>query len=93
MMSAQGILIEVVESDGARPSTNETSTDGGTGANAHEQLYLVTMNGQRQVMNEDQIRQLVTDIHQNQMYQTYQQPHYQYQHYQPPSQDNSHPTS
>lgn len=75
MMSAQGILIEVIENDGinhvnengANISMNENSTE------IPEQLYLVTINGQRQVMTEDQIRRLVADIHQQQLYQTYQQ--------------------
>ena len=67
MMSARGILIEIMDdvdpanytSDGVNGSTNA----------APETLYMVTMNGQQFVMNEEQVRQLVTEVYQQQTYQ------------------------
>jgi hypothetical protein len=73
MMSAQGILIEVLDTE---QTTNVNGADASINANSgedQEQLYLITMNGQRQVMTEDQVRQLMIEVHQQQMYQSYQQ--------------------
>ena len=75
MMSAQGIMIEVIDNE-TISNINENGLNVSMNENSHEpqeQLYLVTINGQRQVMTEDQIRQLVTDVHQQQLYQNFQQ--------------------
>lgn len=69
MMSAQGILIEIMDND-------ETSNTGVNGAHqsrnsvdAQEALYMVTINGQRYIMNEAQVTQLVTEVHQHEAHQ------------------------
>ncbi|UJR33229.1 hypothetical protein I4U23_020684 [Adineta vaga] len=76
MMSAQGILIEAMDdidpssfsADGVNGTSDTNGTDG-TNGNAQEAYYMVTMNGQRFVMNEAQVRQLVTEVYQQQAYQ------------------------
>lgn len=57
MMSAQGILIEIM--DDQEPHMNTTNGN-------HQSMYMVTINGQRLIMNESQVRQLVTEVHQRQ---------------------------
>jgi hypothetical protein len=110
MMAAQGILIEVIDEEeptnpagnGVNPSTNETTAPSAN-VDSQETLYLVTMNGQRYVMNKDQIMQFATEMYQQQIYHNHQQQHFQQQQYfqqqqlfrqqqqqqqqQPPSQD------
>jgi hypothetical protein len=66
MMSGQGILIEIIDT----PEMNDSNR---THANRHEQIYMVTMNGQRVIMNERQVKQLVVDAYQRQLYQSQQQ--------------------
>lgn len=86
MMTAHGIVVEVLDNDEA----NNANANGAT-SDAHEQLYLITMNGQRYVMNEEQIKQYIAQIQQQQ------QQHFHHQHfhqpqqyaYQQPSQDNT----
>jgi hypothetical protein len=86
MMAAQGILIEIIDNEqannltgnGVSSAMGDTGTNG-TYTNAQEQLYMITMNGQRYVMSEEQLRQYIAQIQQQQ-----QQPTYQ------PSQDNIH---
>jgi hypothetical protein len=70
MMSAQGILIEIMD-----------DTDGVNGAmnGAQESLYMVTANGQRYIMNEEQVRQLVTQVYQGQIHQENLQQQQQFQ--------------
>jgi hypothetical protein len=71
MMTARGILIEAMEdidlsnftADGVSGSTN------GANLGVLETLYLVTMNGQQYVMNEEQVTQLVSEVYQQQTYQ------------------------
>ncbi len=107
MMAAQGILIEVLDNEeannltanGVTSALGETSTNGGNW-NAQEQLYLITMNGQRYVMNEEQIRQYITQIQQQQnfhqqqhFHQQQQQQFHQQQNSYQPSQDNIFHTS
>ena len=77
MMSAQGIFIELLDNE-TNTDPNGNGTQSGTSENPAEvqpQLYLVTINGQRQVMNEDQVRQLIAEVQQQQQqaYQNYQQ--------------------
>jgi hypothetical protein len=108
MMAAQGILIEVIDREEANnlittgvhsPSLPNATPTNGVRFNTQEQLYLVTMNGQRFVMTEDHIRQIVTDIQQQQQQHFQQQQFYQQQQQQfhqqqytyqqpPPHQDN-----
>ncbi|CAF4184912.1 unnamed protein product, partial [Adineta steineri] len=76
MMAAQGILIEAIEHEEANnllangvtsPSqSNDTSTTGGLRFDGRENLYLVTMNGQRFIMTEEYIKQIVLEIQQQQ---------------------------
>lgn len=55
MMSSQGILIELVDNlHQATSPTNDQQT----------QLYMVTMNGQRLIMNQTQVTQLVNQVYQ-----------------------------
>jgi hypothetical protein len=67
MMAAQGILIEIMDD----ADLNNPTLDGinGTMNSVQESLYLVTVNGQRYIMAEGQVRQLVTEVHQRQAYQ------------------------
>ncbi|CAF0871748.1 unnamed protein product [Adineta steineri] len=80
MMTARGILIEVM--DDVDPT--QFSSDGANGApfDANEGIFMVSINGQRYVMNESQVRQLVTEVYQQQAYQETQQQQQQQQHYQ-----------
>ena len=66
MMSAQGILIEFI--DDADPQNQPHGVNGPMDG-PQDSLYVVTMNGQRYVMNEDQVRQFVTEVHQRQSFQ------------------------
>ena len=109
MMAAQGILIEVIDKEEANnlittgvhsPSLPNATPTNGVRFNTQEQLYLVTMNGQRFVMTEEHIRQIVTDTQQQQQQQQHfqqQQQHFyqqqfqqqqQYPYQQQPPQDN-----
>ncbi len=96
MMAAQGILIEILDNEeannltgnGVSSALGEPSTNG-TNSNAQEQLYLITMNGQRYVMNEEQITQYIAQIQQQQQHQHF----HQHQHTYQPSQDNTFHTS
>ena len=71
MMSAQGILIEIMDD----AQTNVFSRNGihnsmnGVNFGVQEPLYLVTMNGQRYIMNEREVRQLVIEVYQRENYQ------------------------
>jgi hypothetical protein len=105
-MAAQGILIEVIDREEANnlittgvhsPSLPNATPTNGVRFNTQEQLYLVTMNGQRFVMTEEHIRQIVTDIQQQQQQHFQQQQFYQQQQFHqqqytyqqpPPHQDN-----
>lgn len=83
-MSAPGILIEVIENEEAKngttngtdPSPNENSTNGAK-SDAQEAAYMVTINGQRYVMNEEQVTQYIGEVHRQQQQQ--QQQHFQQQ--------------
>jgi hypothetical protein len=111
MMAAQGILIEVLDNEEAKNLTNneansllnDISTNGAS-SEAQEKLYLVTINGQRYIMNEEQVTQYVAEVqrqhfhqqqqfhHQQQQQQQQFQQQYTYQQRQP-SQDNIFHTS
>lgn len=64
MMSAQGILIEAM--DDAEPNINASDGTNGSMNGAQQTLYMVTVNGQRLIMNEGQVKQLVTEVYQRQ---------------------------
>ena len=84
MMNAHGIVVELLDND----EGNNTTGNGVTS----EQLYLMTMNGQRYVMNEEQIRQYIAQIQQQQQQHVHHHQHYhqpQQHTYQPPSQENT----
>ncbi|CAF1933706.1 unnamed protein product [Rotaria magnacalcarata] len=97
MMSAQGILIELIDNEdaktlaanGVKLSTNETSNND-LNTEDQIQLFLITMNGQQYVMTEEQIKQFVVEVHQQQQQhfqqqqqQQQQQFHHQQQFHQP----------
>lgn len=65
MMSAQGILIEVMDDNDLSHQTPHGGMNGAMNA-TEESLYMVTINGQRYIMNEAQVRQLVTEVYQRQ---------------------------
>ncbi|CAF2146116.1 unnamed protein product [Rotaria magnacalcarata] len=72
MMSAQGILIEIMDDEEPK-NANSNEVNGSTSGTNHttkELLFMVTVNGQRYIMNEAQVIQLVTDVYQQQNYQT-----------------------
>jgi hypothetical protein len=73
MMFARGILIEFMDD----VDLNNPTLNGVNGA--HESLYRVTVNGQRYVMTEDQVRQFLTEVHQRQNYQENLQQQQQFQ--------------
>ena len=77
LMSARGILIEII--DEADPHNQPPHGVNGPMDDAQDSLYMVTVNGQRYVMSEDQVRQLVTEVHQRQSYQENLQQHQQQQ--------------
>ncbi|CAF4234969.1 unnamed protein product [Rotaria socialis] len=81
MMSAQGILIEIMDDEEAK-NANSNEANGPTHDTNHaakELLFMVTVNGQRYIMNEAQVIQLVTDVYQHQNYQVQLQQHQQQQ--------------
>ena len=84
MMAAHGIIVEIIENEQANnlagsgiSSAMDEPGANGTHTNPQEQLYQITINGQRYVMSEEQLRQYIAQI---------QQQHTTYQ----PSQDNIH---
>jgi len=95
MMAAQGILIELIDHEeaknllasGANSSLNDNQVNGANIDAIQGQLYLITMNGQRYIMNEEQIRHYANEFQQqqqhfqNQMYHHHQQQQQQ-QHFQ-----------
>ncbi|CAF3142087.1 unnamed protein product [Rotaria socialis] len=102
MMSAQGILIELIDNEdaktlaanGVKLSTNETSNND-LNTEDQIQLFLITMNGQKYVMTEEQIKQFVVEVHQQQQQhlqqqqQHFQQQQFHQQYAYPPQQQTS----
>lgn len=86
MMNAHGIVVEMIDNEEANNATGNGTTS--------EQLYMITMNGQRYVMNEEQIRQYIAQIQQQQQ-QSHVHHHHQHFHqpqqytYQQSSQENT----
>jgi hypothetical protein len=86
MMSAQGILIELLDNEEAKnltnnevnSSLNDTSTNGAS-SEAQEKLFLVTIHGQRYIMNEEQVTQYVAEVQRQQQLQQQQQQHFHQQ--------------
>ena len=71
MMSAQGILVEIMD-DAQINDFNQNgihSSMNGVNFGAQGPLYLVTIHGQRYIMNEGQVRQLMTEAYQREAYQ------------------------
>ena len=64
MMSAQGILIEMMDEPDVYNHTPNGHMNG-----ADDSLYMVTANGQRIIMTEEQVRLLLHNVHQQQTYQ------------------------
>lgn len=62
MAFGQGVLIELVDETTTHPSMNNNAYHQQT----NQQLYMVTMNGQRVVMDEQQVIKLVNDLYQRQ---------------------------
>jgi hypothetical protein len=97
-MAAQGILIEVIDNEevknlignGVNSSLNETSTNAAS-SDTQEQFYLVTINGQRYVMNEEQVKLYVTEVQKHQQQQQQQQQFHHQQQQQQHQQQQFHP--
>ncbi|UJR13956.1 hypothetical protein I4U23_000959 [Adineta vaga] len=97
MMAAQGILIEVIDPEEANnlmangvtaPSQSNDNSTNSSRFDGQENLYLVTMNGQRFIMTEEYIRQIVVEIQQQQQQQ--QQQFQQQQHFHQPQHPQFH---
>jgi hypothetical protein len=80
MMSARGILIEIM--DDTDVNNNTPNGVNGPMNGTQGSLYMVTMNGERYIMNEGQVKQLVTEVHQRQALQDLQRQHLQQQYFQ-----------
>ncbi len=80
MMSARGILIEIMDDTDVNNNTPEGVNGPINGTQGS--LYMVTMNGQRYIMNEGQVKQLVTEVYQRQALQDLQRQHLQQQYFQ-----------
>ncbi|CAF0748451.1 unnamed protein product [Rotaria sordida] len=76
MMSAQGILVEIM--DDAEPDAFIPNGPMNGGA-SDPGLFMVTISGQRYIMNEAQVMQLVGEVYQQQGYQGNQQQQFQQQ--------------